>query len=403
MAIITLGIMSKKLLLIPAYIGISFISMLVLNQFPKCCNYDLNSVEPEVGVTIMGFIVYFIFKPKQNKYTKKKRKIINIIILFVLKLLYCCYEVFYYYFIRDPSQFYSRSLINTMNGLELIFVTFATMIILKYKYYIHHIISLSIFTVAAVVNDILLGNYNIVQLDYLYIFIMLLINEVSFFSYAKYMMDELFYHYSEMLIIWGIFGTILKNLVYSCVIIYENKNGIDEILLGLKEYFSNANIYEIIFLQFIFFLIDRGIYFLFFFLILFYFKPGHLVMGFEFYSYIQYMISSENIKNIYFSIVLFIIQTLATLFYCEILEFNFYGLNANTVRNIQKREEEQDLLGRNSVHSEIELGDSYILRQKNSKGSDDELNNNDQHNEDLNTYEQEVLNQDHDLNENKFE
>lgn len=59
----------------------------------------------------------------------------------------------------------------------------------------------------------------------------------------------------------------------------------------------------------------------------------------------------------------------ALLFYYEFLEFNFWNLNKNTAKNIQKRIEEE-AAGRSSVNSEIELGDQYYLNNSKTKSSD---------------------------------
>ena len=61
------------------------------------------------------------------------------------------------------------------------------------------------------------------------------------------------------------------------------------------------------------------------------------------------------------------------LFYYEILEFNFLGLNKNTVKNVQMREGSESLI-RESNTSEIELGDQYYVKHDKTKLIDEDPN-----------------------------
>ena len=63
---------------------------------------------------------------------------------------------------------------------------------------------------------------------------------------------------------------------------------------------------------------------------------------------------------------------LILLFYYEILEFNFLGLNKNTAKSIQMREG-NDEESRETI-SEIELGDQYYVNNNSSRGSNEGLN-----------------------------
>ena len=61
------------------------------------------------------------------------------------------------------------------------------------------------------------------------------------------------------------------------------------------------------------------------------------------------------------------------LFYYEILEWNFLGLNINTAIFIQFRERSESQQ-RESVLSEIELGDQYYIKNQKSRESDEGTN-----------------------------
>ena len=46
------------------------------------------------------------------------------------------------------------------SALELILVTFITYCFLKYKYYVHHIISIIIFVILSIIIDLIVDNYS---------------------------------------------------------------------------------------------------------------------------------------------------------------------------------------------------------------------------------------------------
>ena len=83
-------------------------------------------------------------------------------------------------------------------GIEMILLTIASIILLKYKYFIHHVISIAGFILFGNFSDILLNYYpqivewgvviNILQ------FISILI-DVIYYYYQKYMLEILFYPY----------------------------------------------------------------------------------------------------------------------------------------------------------------------------------------------------------------
>ena len=62
------------------------------------------------------------------------------------------------------------------------------------------------------------------------------------------------------------------------------------------------------------------------------------------------------------------------MFYFEILEFNFCGLNENTVKNIQERESKQGDID-NSDTSTIEINGQYYMKTDAAKGDEDNRSN----------------------------
>ena len=77
----------------------------------------------------------------------------------------------------------------------------------------------------------------------------------------------------------------------------------------------------------------------------------------------------KNKPNKAYSVIPFVFQILALLFYFEILEFNFCGLNKNTAKNIKNRERIE--FERKSMDSSrIELGGQYIFKNDTILGDD---------------------------------
>ena len=370
MNIFSFGVLDKKLYIIIIISIISTINFVVCYKQKQNVNGILYKIEEEFGPLIVGIITYFIFKPKNEKNKQRKKSIKDLIILFTIKGLRAAYDTLFDFFLYDNCYKYT-SILNTVNGIEIFLVTLGTFILLKYKYYIHHLLSMIIFLILGIGNDILLDDFAGLEYDYLYIYIFYIINEVIMYCYMKYMMDKLFYHYTEVLILYGLFGTIFIIIFYGIILLYEYKNDQSLIIDYMKRYFDNISVVTLIFMQFLFFILNRGIYELLLILILYYLRPNHIIIADEIYIYLN-IVFFEDKPNRYYSIIIFVFQMIFLLFYFEILELNFLGLNKNTVKNIQSREI-LEFEGRKSNVSEIELFEQYIVNnERNSGGSDDE-------------------------------
>ena len=367
MAIITFGLFDKKLYIIIALIIVQTIDLVTSEETYGYYNGIIYSMNEEIGSIIIGIITIYIFKPKKEKQREDKNNFKYLFILFLLRVVKSVHERLYWYVISDNG-----AILNTINGFEIFLMSLYTFILLKYKYYIHHWISMVLFCLLGILNDIILGNFSSLKYNYIYIYIIYILNDVLVFCYLKYMMDKLYFHYAELLLIWGIVGTIVKTLIFSGMIIYEYINDINEIVNDLYTYFTETNIFTIIFLQFFYFLLSGGIYYLLTLLELYYLRPNHMIITDEMNVYEDLFFYSEN-QNKYYSIIIFFIQMWALLFYYEILELNFWGLNNNTTKNIQKRMG-KDNDPRESFVSIIELGDQYYIKNDQTKSSDGEIN-----------------------------
>ena len=387
MAIISFGQIDKKLIFIILLIIEQTISLIIAYEAPEEYSNDIMcSLEEEIGPIIFGTIFYFIYRRKHKKSDKKQKSFKYLILLFLLRAVKSCYERLYPYFVEDKACRYG-SLLNTVNGIEIILMTLGTLLILKYKYYIHHIISMIIYCVLGIVSDIILGNYSEKNYKYIFIYIIYIINEVLIFCYIKYMMDKLYYHYYEVVFYWGLTGFLVKLIIFSSLSIHEYKNNIEGIIDEMQIYFTETNIYAIIFFQFFYYIFEGGLYYLLVILMIYYLRPNHMIITDEFNVY-EGLIFYKEKENKLYTLIPFCVQILSLLFYFEILEFNFCGLNDNTTKNIQKREiKEEDC--RHSISTVIELGGGQYLVK-------DNINDNDKKNVES-LIENNIMNQNPDL------
>ena len=371
MSIISFGVLDKKLIILVLMIIADIIHNIIKE---KCEDYleqrYLGSLEEEVAPLIAAIIMNFTIKQKQVENKQNKKNIKYPIFLFLFRLAKSCYEKIYPY-INKKEIYRYNAILNTTNGVEIFLMTLGTILLLNYKYYTHHVISMVSFCILGIINDFILGSYFTIKYNYIYIYIIYILNEVFLYCYIKYMMDKLYYHYIEILLYWGITGILVKLIIFSGFVIYEETNDIEEsIIKNLHKYFIETNVLGIIFLQFLYYLVYYAIYNILLILLLYYLRPNHMIISDEITVFLR-LIFFQDKPNKYYTIIGFVLQIFALLFYFEILELNFWNLNNNTAKNIQIREG-NDNNGR--LSSVIELGDKgdYYMKQKEVKENNNE-------------------------------
>ena len=387
MAFIVLGRLDKKQLLIVLKIVVQAARLIAKNEGKALYESNLVNLESDISSIIVGIILYFMFKNRQvKKDTPKKGKKRHIYVIFL----------FLFYAIRLTTTFFEhKKIVNTQNGITIMLMTLVTFFSLKYKYYIHHIITLIIFCVLGVGMDLILGSYLVMNGRSLIFCMITIIGEVMVYCYMKYMMDKLYYQYSEVLIYYGLIGLITDVGFMTGLGIYEYKNDITSdnaqyryIFNSIQTYFQTKNVAVIIFFQLVYFLILFFIKELLNILIIYYLRPNHTIINDEINVFEAQIIYRKienpelNIKDSdkYYTFIPFVFQMLCLLFYFEILELNFCKLNNDTVKNIQKRErnegsdEDESKEGRDSFNNnKIELvGQYYLDGDKEETNEDDD-------------------------------
>ena len=74
-------------------------------------------------------------------------------------------------------------------SIEIIFISLITFFLLKYKYYIHHFISIALFVILSIVIDVILENYQTANKATIIISILYVILESIYYSYLKYLVE----------------------------------------------------------------------------------------------------------------------------------------------------------------------------------------------------------------------
>ena len=251
----------------------------------------------------------------------------------------------------------------TKEVIEIIFLAILTFLILKYKYFIHHVISLILFSIFSIGIDILLNSLvkNLTGITAIQVIsdIVTILLQILNYCYQKYMMEYLYHSYWNMSFALGLFlffGGLIEISVYLIIDKTSIINDFKEKEIGYVILF--------LFLQ----MIMSFLIYLFRILILNYLTPNHMLIAYDLVK-IFIILNGKNEKK-WYSIILFIFQFISLAFFLEIFEFNFCNLNKNTKRNINKRADGEGILGvidRRSTATDIYIEiNEYLLNEENN-------------------------------------
>ena len=242
-------------------------------------------------------------------------------------------------------------------GLEMILLTVASIILLKYKYFIHHIISMAGFILFGNFSDLLLGSYSeIIKFGAVPIIIQIfgIISDVVYYYYQKYMMEKLFYPYWTISFTAGIGLALFATAILIYVLVMKEKA--NPFIVDPQRFYSYFNGNDIglkvgkIILLYILSVVNTILNIL----NIYYFSPNYILISFQFSKFVDVLINESDAKK-YFTIIFFVIQLFFLMIYLEILELNFCNLNQNTKKSIDFRST-IDSSGENGRDSTIGLG-----------------------------------------------
>ena len=230
----------------------------------------------------------------------------------------------------------------TKESLIIIFIAIISYFLLKYRYYAHNNIAIVFFIIMGIIMDLILDNFEeeYSNADYKIVIINLfaIVFEVVNFCYQKYMIDNLYHNYYNIVFAQGLDLFICNTIAIPLYLANE------ELKKGLTESFDELGL---LIGRFFITMIFQFIYFLLRILTLVYFTPTHLLICLSLSKFLVALLEKDSSIKFY-SIIPFVFQFFSLMIFLEIIELNFCGLNENTKRNITLREEEDRLLGANN-------------------------------------------------------
>ncbi len=262
-------------------------------------------------------------------------------------------------------------------GLEMILLTIASIILLKYKYFIHHIISMAGFILFGNFSDLLLGTYTeLIKFGAVPIFIQIfgVISDVAYYYYQKYMMEKLFYPYWRISFAVGIGLVLFTTALLIYILVLKEKA--NPFIVNYQRFYSyfNGNDIGLKVLKMILNYISSVISTILYILNIYYFSPNFILISFQFNKFVDVLINEKDYKK-YFTIIFFVIQIFFLMIYLEIIELNFCDLNKNTKKNIDLRSI-IEASGQNGRDSTVSLG-AVDINADYSLGVSENVNKND--------------------------
>ena len=320
---------------------------------------------------VITFYVPYIFKYVDNykiKNNKKKKctknNIIDYFFLLFINLLRKICLLYEFCFLTSDADF--------LFAIEAFDIYLITKFFLKYKYYIHHTITLIIILILSVIMDIMLGNFKLITIHSAIFIVIYSICEVCNLSYDKYMMDIKFHNLYNMIFIRGILDFFLTLIIFGVLLFIRVENNNLDILSGLETY--NKTKIGRISLRILIGIVLVGICTPILELqTINKFNSNYIFVCYQINKLINILYHIENLIN-FLSIIPYIFEIIASLFYLEIFEFNFCNLNKNTKKNILLREMEENIDDDNIEKNDnlVELKYGYYITNKEDEDEVDE-------------------------------
>ena len=370
--IFSLGIINKKLIA-PLLTTISYaINALYFKYFP---GDDVDQYFYNFGVSIGELIIFFIpyiFKYRnyyKNKNAKKKKCTKNNIFDYFFLILLYLLKKFCVFFEENFYDSSSDSLC-TMEAFEIIIIFLITKFFMKYKYYIHHTISLIIFLILSIRMDIILENFKLLTISSMLFLIIYSIIEAFYYCYMKYMIYEKYHSIYNMIFLCGVVEFFSNLIIFGIMFIIRFKYNNNDILSSLDKY-DKSKIGHIAFTIFVGLIIDGLFNSILEFQTINLFNPNFIFVCYEISKIANILIYIEDLFDLLI-IIPYIFQIIILLFYIEIFEFNFCDLNKNTKKNILLREREEIIIdGEKKEDILVELKEGYFVVNKENESEAD--------------------------------
>ena len=353
--IILLGNIDKKLLLPLIYIIINFFLQFYwgyyYNNEYNLASYYLQYFGSSIGEIMTFFVCAYLYRGLYlNNKKRAKEKNNNKFKDYIILLLFDAFVDLGALFstltesVSEDEETSRDIFIN--DAIEIIFLSIITYYILKYKYYIHHFISIALIVICGIGIDLLLDNYsnnNIIKIINSFFYILA---DIFLYSYFKYLIEFKYYYFMDVLFISGIFNFIIHSISFSTVLLYHHLNGNNILFLQFYNYYKEVGVWPMI-SNFLFGLIFVGFLVgIFDFVILYNLTPNYIIISFEI-GKIPVTIAINEGWERWIILIISIFQIFGLLCYLEIFEYNFYSLNKNTKRLISEREKVESIFEKN--------------------------------------------------------
>ena len=382
--IFSLGAVNKRLCL-PFLLSLAEIIINVSDYLFDKYEIKSHQIMDSLGIGLGGMSCLFIpciFKHKKEENEKicSKKNVKYISIFIAMVLIY--YGIFSYFSLSSSKESINDPHVQslfTREAFEIIIITIITYLFLKYKYYIHNIISLIIFCILSAIIDIVLKNYEsgFFNLGFKTIIgdVLIIICELICFCYQTYLMNNLYYNYWTIAFVISSIILTLNLVSIIVALIIGNPEGENNFFNNFCKFIKEGNPGYIVLRIIIAFVFKGFAQQLFRVLTLDYLSPNHILISYEIIKMLSVLTNPELGTEKWYSLIPFIFQFMSLFFYLEIFEYNFCGLNKNTKRNILEREK-VDMFQRDSVLDEpnnnLDIGHGYLIN-KNDTHTEREL------------------------------
>ena len=376
---IRLGDINRKHFL-PFLLGLSNLFNQLINKYYPEKEHKNNSILDlfSISLSLIGVIfIPCIFKigqrdiPKENEI--QKRKWLHYLALIGAFILYIAGKA-----LPKIVKGFSSDDLKMTNplsegpftyvGVDMVFMTIASIIFFKYKYYIHHIVSILGFILFGNISDIFLDYYTEMKDSGAVLNIIIfvsLIFDVIYLNTEKYLLEKLYYPYWKISLTLGIFLFVISTI--GLIFFLANKdrvNSTSSFISSFYKYFEDNNA-GIIIGKFILFTILNFISSTLSIITIYYFNPTFFLINFTFSKFVLSLIDKKEPKR-FLCIIFFLLQIFCLMVYLEIIELEFLGLNKNTKRNIELRgiEDVSGDYGRDSsidVNDSVDINDDYYI------------------------------------------
>ena len=339
--IITIGLINKNIYLPIIYMVIHMgLNIFWLTQpDDEVCRY-LETFANSIGyisIFILSNIIrYRRIKNNNNKIENSNKNYFkDFAILFVIYFVYYVIGLLQAFF----SGFGKESFLELYlkDGAEIIFITLVTFFLLKYKYYIHHFISITIFVILTIIIDIILDNFHRANKITAILSIFVVLVESIYYSYLKYLVEKKYYFTLHIISVLGVFDLAFNIITLTIEIIIHKVNGSYGLIFKFYFFYIKYHSWYMI-LRFLITFIIRGITLgILEFVILKELTPSYIIIAYTL-GKIPTSIIANTGNNRWIILAISIVQIFILLFYLEILEFNFCSLNKDTKKSIIQRE-----------------------------------------------------------------